>query len=90
MSVQVEIAGAFRSYFDGKKKVTAEGRTVSECLRYLADKYPSTKKMFVDPEGNLQKHFEVYLNGLSTYKTGGVTPVNDGDKIDLIYIVHGG
>lgn len=90
MSIQVEIASAFRSYLDGKKTVTAEGKSVGECLQYLADKYPSTKNMFIDADGNLQNHFEVYLNGESTHNGGCATPVKEGDKIDLIYIVHGG
>ena len=90
MSIEVEIAGAFRSYFNGQKKVTAEGKTVGECLEYLSGKYPMTKKMFIDDEGRMQNNFEVYLNGESTYHAGIDTPVNDGDKIDLVYIIHGG
>ena len=90
MSVEVEIASVFRSYFNGQKTVTAEGRTVGEVLKYLSDKYPVTKNMLIDDEGKTQNRFEVYLNGKSTYHTGTATPVNDGDKIDLVYIIHGG
>ena len=90
MSIEVEIAGVFRSYFDGEKNVTAEGETVGECLKYLSAKYASTQKMFIDDDGNLRKHFEVYLNGESTYPTGPDTPVNQGDKIELVYIITGG
>ena len=70
--------------------LTAEGKTVGEVLKHLSDKYPSTKNMFIDDEGRMQNHFEVYLNGKSTYHSGTETPVNDGDKIDLVYIIHGG
>ena len=90
MSIEVEIASVFRSYFDGQKIVTAEGNTVGECLRYLSDKYPTTKKMFIDDKEKMQNHFEVYLNGESIYNTGLDTRVNNGDKIDLVYIIHGG
>ena len=90
MGVEVEIAGVFRSYFEGQKTVTAEGRTVEEVLKYLSEKYPITKNMLIDDEGKMQNRFEVYLNGESIYNTGITTPVNDGDKIDLVYIIHGG
>lgn len=90
MSVEVEIASVFRSYLEGRKTVTAEGRTVGEILRYISDKYPMTKNMFIDDEGRMKNHFEVYLNGESTYHSGLATPVNPGDKIDLVYIVQGG
>lgn len=90
MSVEVEIASVFRSYFDGEKNVTTEGKTVGECLKNLSGKYPSTKKMFIDDDGSLRNHFEVYLNGASTYHTGRDTPVIEGDKIELVYIISGG
>ena len=90
MSVEVEIAAVFRSYLDGQRTVSAEGCTVGEVLKNLSDKYPMTKNMFIDDEGRMQNRFEVYLNGESTYHRGADTPVNDGDKIDLVYIIHGG
>ena len=90
MSIEVEIAGVFRSYFDGQKTVTAEGKTVGEILKYLSEKYPMTKNMFIDDEGKMQNRFEVYLNGESIYNSGTATPINDGDKLDLVYIIHGG
>ena len=90
MRIEVEIAGVFRSYFDGQKTVTAEGTTVGEVLKYLSDKYAMTKNMFIDDKGKMRNHFEVYLNGQSIYHTGIATPVKDGDKIDLVYIIHGG
>lgn len=90
MSIEVEIAGVFRSYFNGEKNVTTEGKTVVECLKYLSSKYPSTKKMFIGDDGNLRKHFEVLLNGESIYRTGPDTPVNHGDKMELVYIITGG
>ena len=90
MSVEVEIASVFRSYFNGQKTVTAEGDTVGEVLKYLSAKYPVTKNMLIDDEGKMQNRFEVYLNGKSIIQTGTATPVNNGDRIDLVYIIHGG
>jgi molybdopterin synthase sulfur carrier subunit len=90
MTVEVEIASVFRSYFDGQKIVTAEGSTIGEVLKYLSGKYPMTKNMLIDEAGRIPNRFEVYLNGESTYHGGIDTRVNDGDKIDLVYIIHGG
>lgn len=90
MSVEVEVPGVFMSYLDGKKTVRAEGSTVGECLKNLSCKFPKTKDMLIDDEGNLQRHFDVYLNGESIHNSGLATPVNDGDKLDLVYIIHGG
>jgi sulfur-carrier protein len=90
MSIEVEIAHVFRSYLGGQKSVTTDGKTVGECLDDLSIKYPMTKNMIVDSNGNVTNRFEIYLNGESTYETGLSTSVKDGDKIDLVYIIHGG
>ncbi len=90
MTIEVEIADVFRSYLDGEKTINVEGRTVGECLRYISEKYPMTKNMLIDDDGRLQNRFEVYLNGESTVSSGTDTPVKDGDKIDLVYLIHGG
>lgn len=90
MSILVEVPGVFRSYLNGEKTASAEGSTVGECLRYFSSKFPKTKDMLIDDEGNLQRHFDVYLNGESVHSSGLDTPVNDGDRLDLVYIIHGG
>ncbi len=90
MGVEVEMAHVFRSYLGGRKSVTTEGKTVFECLNDLSNKYPMTKNMIIDENGSITNRFEVYLNGESIYETGLSTPVKDGDKIDLVYIIHGG
>jgi len=90
MSIEVGVSRVFRSYFDDQESILAEGETVVECLRYLAEKFPATKNMLIDDEGKLQNHFEVFLNGESIFNTGSETPVKEGDKLDLVYIVHGG
>jgi hypothetical protein len=46
--------------------------------------------MFINSDGKPANRFEVFLNGESTYYTGAATPVKDGDKLDLVYIIHGG
>ncbi len=90
MGITVEIADVFRSYFNGGKDVLTQGKTIGECLKYLSEKYPATKKMLIDDDGKLRKRFEVLLNGESTYPTGSDTPVSEGDKIELVYIISGG
>jgi len=90
MTVEVEISSAFRQYMDNQKTVTVECENVRECLIELSRMYPQTKGMFINDEGELLNRFEIYVNGESIYSNGTATPVKDGDKIDLIYIIHGG
>jgi molybdopterin converting factor small subunit len=90
MSVEVEISSVFRQYMDNQKTVTVECSNVGECLRELSRRYPQTKGMFMNEEGELLNRFEIYINGESIYPTGIATPLEDGDKVNLVYIIHGG
>ena len=90
MAIEVEISSSFRQYMDNQKTVTVECANVCECLKELSKRYPQTKGMFINDEGQLVNRFEIYINGESIYPTGTATPLKDGDKIDLVYIIHGG
>lgn len=90
MGVDVEITGAFRHYMDNEKTVRVECSNVGECLKELEQRYPGTRGMFITNEGKLLKRFEIFVNGKSIYPSGTDAPLKDGDKLNLVYIVHGG
>ncbi len=90
MGINVEISSVFRKYLDNQQTVTVEGANVGECLRDLSRRYPQTEGMFLDKEGKLQSNFEIFINGETVYPLDTSTPLQDQDKLDLVYIIHGG
>lgn len=68
----------------------ADGKTVGECLREVAGKFPQLKETIFDREGNLQGHIAIFLNGEDTFPEELAKKLNDGDVIDTIPIIGGG
>ncbi|MGD0795532.1 MAG: MoaD/ThiS family protein [Dehalococcoidales bacterium] len=90
MSVEVEISSIFARYTDDHTSMKMEGKTVGECLRDLARQYPEFGKMILDTNGELTSSFDVFINGESAYPNTMSRPVKDGDKLNIVLLVHGG
>jgi molybdopterin converting factor small subunit len=90
MSVEVELSSIFGRYTDGHLNTSLEGKTVRECLHDLVRRFPKLKKMLLNREGNLMHAYDFYINGQSVYPKDMNTPLKDGDKLNVIYVIHGG
>ncbi|HTY82510.1 MAG TPA: MoaD/ThiS family protein [Dehalococcoidales bacterium] len=90
MSVNIEISSIFARYAGNETSFKVEGKTIGECLRALAKRYPELGKMVIEKNGELSPSFEVFLNSESAYPNTMAHPVKSGDKINIVLIVHGG
>jgi molybdopterin converting factor small subunit len=90
MSVEIEISSIFSKYTGGQSNIKVEGKTVGECLRAMASRYPEFGEMLLDEKGDLTQSFDIYVNGESAYPGTMRRPVKAGDKINIVLIVHGG
>jgi molybdopterin converting factor small subunit len=90
MSVDVEISSIFGRYTDGVLNTKVEGKTVRECLHDLVRQFPKLKKMLLDKNGNLMHSYDFFINGQSVYPKDMNLPLKDGDKLNVLYVIHGG
>jgi molybdopterin converting factor small subunit len=90
MSVDVEISSIFGRYTDGVLNTKVEGKTVRECLHDLVKQFPKLKKMLLDKNGNLMHSYDFFINGQSVYPKDMNLPLKDGDKLNVLYVIHGG
>jgi len=90
MSVNVEISSVFGRYTGGVLNMKVEGKTVGECLQDLVKQFPDLKRMLLDKDGNLQHYYDYFINGESVYPKDMNRPLKDGDKLNIIYVIHGG
>ena len=90
MSVDVEISSIFGSYTDGVLNMKVEGKTVRECLHDLVRQFPDLKRMLLDGDGNLMHSYDYFINGESVYPKDMNRPLKDGDKLNIIFVIHGG
>jgi molybdopterin converting factor small subunit len=90
MSVEVELSSIFGMYTDNHLDVKTEGKTVRECLHDLVRQFPKLKRMLLDEEGNLMHSYDFFINGESVYPKDMNRPLKDGDKVNILYVIHGG
>jgi molybdopterin converting factor small subunit len=90
MSVSIEMSSFFGLYTNNALKTQVEGKTVRECLHSLVEKFPKLKRLLLDKDGNLQRTYDYFINGQSVYPKDMNRPLKDGDKLNLLYVIHGG
>ena len=90
MSVDVEISSIFGRYTDGVLNTKVEGKSVRECLHDLVRQFPKLKRMLLDKNGDLMHSYDFYINGANVYPKDMNKPLKDGDKLNVLYVIHGG
>ncbi len=90
MSVDVELSSIFGVYTDNVLNMKVEGKTVRECLHDLVKQFPKLKKMLLDKDGNLMHSYDFFINGASVYPRDMNKPMKDDDKLNVVYVIHGG
>jgi molybdopterin converting factor small subunit len=90
MSVEIETSSVFSMYTNNDVKLKAEGKTVGECLHDLARQYPEFGKIILEKNGDLLQSFDIFVNGKDTYPQTMAYPVKDGDKLNIMLLIHGG
>ncbi len=90
MSAIIELSSIFSRYTDDNLSIPVEGKTLGECIEELINKYPDMKKLILDREGKLMHSYDIYINGESSYPLEMAKSINDGDTINLVFVVHGG
>ena len=90
MSVEVELSSIFGQFTGGQVNMKVAGATVRECLQDLTRQYPKLRKMLLTEEGDLMSSYDYYINGQSVYPKDMNTPLKDGDKLNVLYVIHGG
>ena len=87
----VKIPPVLRSSTGGAKEIDAEGSTVGEVLRALAEQHPATRSQLFSEEGSLNRYVNVYLNDEDVRVLDGLeTPVKDSDTLVILPAMAGG
>ena len=90
MSVEVELSSILARYTNNQLVAKVKGSTVGECLDNLVKKFPNLKKFLFNKYGKLSHAFDVYVNGESAYPQELSKPVKNGDKLNIVFLIHGG
>ena len=87
----VRIPPVLRPSVGGEKEVAADGESVGDVLRALANAHPQTQSQLFSGEGDLNRYVNVYLNDEDVRVLDGLeTPVGEGDTLVILPAMAGG
>ena len=87
----VKIPPVLRAHTDGASDVEAEGATVGDVLRALADSYPETRTQIFAGDGELNRYVNVYLNDEDVRVLDGLeTAAAESDTVVILPAMAGG
>jgi molybdopterin synthase sulfur carrier subunit len=87
----VRIPPVLRPSVGGEKELSADGSSVGEVLRAVAESHPQTESQLFAPDGGLNRYVNVYLNDEDVRVLEGLdTAVSDRDTLVILPAMAGG
>jgi molybdopterin converting factor small subunit len=87
----VKIPPVLRPSVGGEKEVQADGGSVGDVLRSLAEQHPATESQLFSGEGQLNRYVNVYLNDEDVRVLDGLdTGVSESDTLVILPAMAGG
>ncbi len=91
VTVQVKIPLGLRRHTGGAAVAPASGRTVGEVIEELCRQHEGLRYRILDGAGELLSYVNVYRNGEDVrYQAGLATPLEPGDRLQIIPAAAGG
>ena len=82
---------AMKYYTEDQSEIRVSASTVREAVEAVAERYPQLRFHVFDADGNLRRHFNVFVNGEHIRELNGMdTQLRDDDKIILMASAAGG
>jgi molybdopterin converting factor small subunit len=87
----VRFPSVMKYYVDNQSEFSVPASTTDELIKKIIEQYPSVKFHLVDADGNLRRHFNIFVNGIHIRDLKGMeTPLNEQDKVVLMASAAGG
>ena len=87
----IKVPPILRQQTGGESEISADGSTVGEVLRSLADAHPGTKEQLFADDGDLNRYVNVYLNDEDVRVLEGLdTTVGERDVLVILPAMAGG
>jgi molybdopterin synthase sulfur carrier subunit len=87
----IRIPPVLRAAVGGEKELSAEGASVGEILRSVAEEHPETQSQLFSPDGDLNRYVNVYLNDEDVRVLDGLeTSVGSSDTLVILPAMAGG
>lgn len=78
-------------YVENQAEFEMQAKTVAELLENILVRYPILKTHLFDSQGELRRHFNIFVNGVHVRELNGMeTPLKEEDKVILMASAAGG
>jgi len=87
----IRFPALMKYYVDNQSELSVAGSTVAELLENALARYPALRPHMFDLEGNLRRHFNIFVNGVQLRELNGMdTVLKEADKVILMVSAAGG
>ena len=87
----VRFPAVMKYYVNNQAEIFVSAATINELIAKVIEQYPAIKFHLVDTDGNLRKHFNIFINGTHIRDLNGMdTLLKEDDKVILMASAAGG
>ena len=87
----VRFPTVMKYYVNNQIEFSVNASTVQGLVDEIIEQYPSIRFHLLDSEGQLRRHFNIFVNGIHVRDLNGMdTPLQDADKVILMASAAGG
>ena len=87
----VRFPALMKFYVDNQSEFPVSGITVAEVLSNVIARYPTLKPHMFESNGNLRRHFNIFVNSEHIRELNGLdTALKEDDKVILMVSAAGG
>jgi molybdopterin converting factor small subunit len=87
----IRFPSLMKFYVENQSEFSVEGGTVAELLENVVARYPALQKHLFNSNGELHRHFNIFVNGQHIRDLDGVgTTLTAEDKVILMASAAGG
>jgi len=87
----VRFPALMKFYVDNQSELSVAAGTVAELLDNVLVRYPILKIHLLDANGDLRRHFNIFVNGVHLRELDGLdTALKEDDKVILMASAAGG
>ena len=87
----VRFPALMKYYVDNQSEFSVPGSSVNELIGNVLMKYPALRPHLFDANGELRRHFNIFVNGVHIRDLNGLnTSITEDDKVILMASAAGG
>jgi molybdopterin converting factor small subunit len=87
----VRFPAVMKYYVNNQAEFSIAASSVQDLIEQVVQQYPSVKFHLLDSEGQLRRHFNIFINGIHIRDLNGMeTPLKEDDKVILMASAAGG